>query len=434
MKINFSDLLYAFSYGLDCVENELIRVNVHHGSRVACFCALLGRTLGMEREELMELAGYAVLHDNALTQFIKKEQEAGRDCIAVLEGKGLGVHCAMGEDNIRNLPFSYPSDGAIRYHHEEADGSGPFGRKAEETPLYAQLIHMGDTLDVLFGLDTMSEGKYRQICSYVENNEHIRFSPECVAAFQQCVDMEALKGMNQIRIEELLRQELNLGEREYSNCEIHQICDFIAGIIDCKSHFTKSHSLGIAGKAERMGQYYGWDEDKCTLLYLAGAVHDLGKLAVPGNILEKPDKLTDEEFEQIQSHAYLTYRILSKVRGLEEITMWASLHHEKLNGRGYPFGKTGKELGFEERLLACMDIYQALTEPRPYKEGFSHEKTMEIMKGMADNGFIDSAVTEDIDRVFSIPSCRGRRLTVMEPGVKTEREDVSYRLPSPYVG
>lgn len=400
MKINFSDLLYAFSYGLDCVENQLVRVTTNHGKRVAWFCILLAKAMEIKKEELTDLAGYAVLHDNALTEYIKDEYEAGQDPGSELEGKKLGEHCIIGERNMKNLPFAHRVPGAILYHHEEADGSGPFGKKAKETPVFAQMIHMADTLDVVFQMGAMTPEKYERLCSYVKEHENIRYSAACVEAFFQGVTLEQLEEMNGKNVGELLRKEGDGGFHEYSNEEIHDICNFFARIIDYKSQFTRNHSLGIASKAEIIGRYYGWDEDKCTLMYLAGSVHDLGKLAVESNILEKPDKLTEKEFKQIQNHAYLSHWILSQVRGFEEITKWASHHHEKLDGTGYPFGRTAKELGFEERLMACLDIFQALTEPRPYKDGFSHEKTMKIMADMVKRGFIDGEITADLDKVF----------------------------------
>lgn len=76
------------------------------------------------------------------------------------------------------------------------------------------------------------------------------------------------------------------------------------------------------------------------------------------------------------------------------------MHHEKLDGTGYPFGKTGAELDHEERLMGCIDIYQALTEERPYKAGMSHSKSLSIMREMAANGAIDGEITEDIDKCF----------------------------------
>ena len=113
-----------------------------------------------------------------------------------------------------------------------------------------------------------------------------------------------------------------------------------------------------------------------------------------------PDKLTDDEFSKMKNHAGYTYIILSEVEDFEEIRDWASFHHEKLNGKGYPFGKTAAELNEPERIMACIDIYQALTEDRPYKKGLSHEKTCEMLDDMAQKGFVDSDISKKIRECF----------------------------------
>ena len=82
------------------------------------------------------------------------------------------------------------------------------------------------------------------------------------------------------------------------------------------------------------------------------------------------------------------------------MTKWASYHHEMLDGTGYPFGLTGDELTKEDRMMAVIDIYQALTEARPYKEGFSHKKAIGILRELADKGQIDGKIVADADRVF----------------------------------
>ena len=115
-----------------------------------------------------------------------------------------------------------------------------------------------------------------------------------------------------------------------------------------------------------------------------------------------PDKLTDDEFSKMKNHAGYTYLILSEVNDFEEIRDWAAFHHEKLNGKGYPFGKTAAELNEPERIMACIDIYQALTEDRPYKKGLSHEKTCDILDDMAQKGFIDSTISNKLREFFNI--------------------------------
>ena len=91
---------------------------------------------------------------------------------------------------------------------------------------------------------------------------------------------------------------------------------------------------------------------------------------------------------------------MSQVDGFEDIRDWATLHHEKLNGKGYPFGKTADELNEQERIMACVDIYQALTEERPYKKGMSHEKTCDILDEMAEKGFVDADISRKMRDCF----------------------------------
>ena len=95
-----------------------------------------------------------------------------------------------------------------------------------------------------------------------------------------------------------------------------------------------------------------------------------------------------------------TWTLLSPIGGLEEITSWASLHHEKLDGSGYPFGYKADQLGKNERLMACLDIYQALVEERPYKAGLSHGEAMTVLYKMGASGQLDMDILNDINTCF----------------------------------
>ncbi|MFA9466238.1 MAG: HD-GYP domain-containing protein [Velocimicrobium sp.] len=401
MKISFNDMLYAFSYALDCVEHDLVGVTTFHSKRISYLSIQMGRNLNLNGEELLDLAACAALHDNALTEYIKDEYGRNQQAEDEIGELALGKHCLFGEKNVKNLPFCGSVKGAILYHHECADGSGPFGKKAREVPLYARIIHLCDQVDAMFDLSDMDEAKYEKIVNYLKKEEDKKFDHECVTAFLSAVSYEKFSQMENDRIEEALYKELPMTERDYAPEDLIHFSTLYANIVDYKSEFTGNHSLGIAKKCFIMAKYYGYDEEKQAKLYFAGAVHDIGKLVVARDILEKPDKLTKVEYEHIKNHAYYTYLILRKIKGLEEITNWASFHHEKLNGKGYPFGKTGDELGKEERLIACLDIYQALTEKRPYKEGMSHEEVMQIMNKMVEKNELDGDILKDIDTVFS---------------------------------
>jgi HD-GYP domain-containing protein (c-di-GMP phosphodiesterase class II) len=152
--------------------------------------------------------------------------------------------------------------------------------------------------------------------------------------------------------------------------------------------------------------HYGHTDAERAQLFFAAALHDIGKIAVPLEILEKPGSLTAEEFAVIQTHARHTYDWLGEVEGLGKIWQWASAHHEKLDGSGYPRGLRAEELDFNSRLLACIDIYQAICEERPYHAARHHQEAMPILYDMADKGKLDPRIVKDMDELMADWSLR----------------------------
>lgn len=405
MKLDLNDLLYSLSYALDCVEAEIFGVNPYHSERVAYICVLLGKAYHYSDKDLLHLAAAAALHDNALTEYVAVRRaqmdHPTEEATNLPTADLLKVHCEMGEKNAAILPFYQDIKSAILYHHESADGTGPFGMKHTETCQFAQIIHLADLLDNVFDLTNVTDELYQKIHNYLEKYKGELFCPELVETCHRAVPKPVHTLLAGEAPRKLIHEKFPLHFEDYNDDAIIGLATMFAKVVDYKSHFTCNHSLGIAQKAKKMGEYYKFDKESNTKLYLAGALHDIGKLTVGNDILEKPDKLTREEFEIMKGHAKASWDILGRMANMEEIQAWAALHHEKLNGKGYPFHMDGQDLNKIERLMACLDIYQALTESRPYKDGFSHAKTMEIMHGMVAKGEIDKEITEDINICFS---------------------------------
>lgn len=398
MKFCINSLLFSISMGLDFVEEELLGVSTNHAKRVACICNLMGKSLGLNNDELTDLVGVALLHDNALTEYLQSEySKSQRD---KMPADAYLMHCEMGQRNIEVFPFKTDVSKAILYHHENADGSGPFGIKGSDIPLYARLIHLADSLDTKFNLCEINALKYQKIIDYLNRNKDVLYCKEEVEAFTYGLKYDVVEGLNNKSINNLLYSSVPYLVEEYSPQMLEDIASLIARIIDYKSTFTNEHSMELAKKAKIMGEYYHYDTETCSKLYLAGALHDIGKLAIDVNILEKEGKLTAEEFEIMKKHALITYELLNSVEGFADITNWASHHHEKLDGSGYPFMINGDNLSFNERLLACLDIYQALSEKRPYKNTLSHREIMDILNKLVANNSIDGTIVADIDKRF----------------------------------
>lgn len=401
MKFCFNDLLSAVSKALDCVEKELVGVSTDHARRVACLCIFMGKQYQMTEKELSDLAGYALLHDNALTEYIQSELKKGKK----ISNLDLPAHCIYGERNVKEFPFFKPCENAILYHHECADGSGPFGKKQGEIPLYAAMIHLADQIDARFNLRKLTEEKLQKAKDYVENQQGREFGQEESQLFFEGVTLEALNQITHENVGGYISVLLPSFEEEFTPEALMRIAKMFAKIVDYKSTFTSLHSMGIAERVWKLGNYYGFNEEKKAKLYLAGGLHDIGKLAIDNAILEKPGKLTAEEFEQMKRHAVVSYEILHEIRGFEEITEWAAYHHEKLNGQGYPFGYGADKLGRESRMMACVDIYQALSEKRPYKSVKSHAEIMEILYTMVSQNALDEQIVKDMDIAFRESTC-----------------------------
>lgn len=403
MEIDIIGLLSAFSFALDCVEAELIHVTSNHGKRVAYMSVCMAEKMGVSDDALRDLAACALLHDNALTQYINEEFYSDISNIDTLKvssdditPRQLGMHCIYGEKNLEKYPFKTGVKDVILYHHEEADGSGPFEKKWTEVPLFARIIHFSDMLDAFCKAQKFDEDVFNKAVHFIEKNKDKRFDSEVTKMFFDTFDKEEFSRLGDEHIEEYFWEKVPCEKSFYSFNVLKDLADLFAKIIDYKSEFTSRHSLGVARTASKISEIMGYDKVICDKMYLAGALHDVGKIAIGNEILEKPARLTDDEFAKMKNHAGYTYMILSKVDGFEEIRDIAAFHHERLDGSGYPFGKGADELTTLQRIMACADIYQALTEKRPYKDGMDHDKACEILKDMADKNWIDKNITEVI--------------------------------------
>lgn len=145
--------------------------------------------------------------------------------------------------------------------------------------------------------------------------------------------------------------------------------DVMAFTIDAKHPVARGHSRRVAIYSRGIAKEMGLSQETVDKIYWAALLHDYGKISVPDSILQKAGKLTDDEYEQIKRHALITYRILSRIhfaRHLRDIPLIASEHHERWNGKGYPFGKKNEQIPLGARIIAIADVFDALTSFREY--------------------------------------------------------------------
>ena len=401
MLFNLNEFLIALSFALDFVEIDILGATSNHGKRTAYISLKVAEELSLDSKSLYDIVALAILHDNGVSEKSLHDKLLIGDSINIKKIEGVRDHCIIGEENIREYPFLTDVKNVIKYHHERYDGTGFFNLKGEEIPLMSQIIHIADGIERNFDLKNNNHHMQSKIVNFVNNQKNEMFSPNIVAAFLSAIKNEQFwTSLNNDNISNALKNDTPKYSMELKMEEIRKITGVFSKIIDSKSKYTRRHSSDLSLKAAFMADYYNMNHEEGIKLMIAADLHDIGKLAIPNSILDSPTKLTAEEFETVKKHPYLTRVALQGIKGFEDITEWASNHHEKLNGKGYPFGKTAKDLDFNSRLMACLDIYQALTEERPYRIALNHGEAMNILTSMKNDGLIDSKITDDIDYVF----------------------------------
>lgn len=383
---------------LDAIEQELLFTTTNHGKRVSYITLRLGELFNLSKESLFDLCSYSIVHDNGIIQSYQKLKNTKTN----IQIEDLKEHCTIGEKNISTFPFLTNQKNIILYHHEHYDGSGFFGKKGDEIPLLSQLIFLADMIDREFDLSDITLETKEKVINFVKENENKLFSSALVKKFLLLssdhsfwfdLDENVILAVYQKHIPDI--------SIDISYKEMLEISKVLSIIIDSKSTFTAEHTTALMEKAKIVAKHYNLPQERSYRLQIAANLHDLGKLYTPTEILEKPTSLSDEELFIMKKHAYATYSLLNTIEGFEDVNKIASSHHEKLDGSGYPFGLKDIELEFEERVLACLDIYQALTETRPYRKSMSHNEAMDVLYSSAKENLIDETIVKDIDSIFS---------------------------------
>lgn len=164
---------------------------------------------------------------------------------------------------------------------------------------------------------------------------------------------------------------------------MNQIIRAFAKCIDFKDKYTNGHSFRVAKYTALIAERMGYSGQQVTDIYNIGLLHDIGKIAVPDNILGKPDRLTDEEFRIISKHPGHGYDILKEIEIRPELAVGAGYHHEHIDGTGYPFGKKGDEIPEVAQIIAVADTFDAMNSTRPYRKQMKMEDIVSEMRRIA---------------------------------------------------
>jgi putative nucleotidyltransferase with HDIG domain len=215
-----------------------------------------------------------------------------------------------------------------------------------------------------------------------------QFIDEDITLSRQLSDQIAVALSNSDLIGDL--KEMNLGTLQS-----------FARLVDAKSPWTAGHSHRVCELALKIGDAINLHLDDRENLHRAALLHDIGKIGVSSTILNKPDKLSDEEFRLIKHHPSLGAKILEPIKAYKAIIPIVAQHHERFDGLGYPAGLVGEEIHKGARILAVADVYDALSSDRPYRKGCTWEKVIDLMKKEAGRQF-DPMMVEALLEIIKI--------------------------------
>lgn len=185
------------------------------------------------------------------------------------------------------------------------------------------------------------------------------------------------------------------------------IISILGKTAEYRDNETSAHTLRVGEMAALIAKKFEWSDDNVELMRLAAPMHDMGKVGISDNILLKPGKLDDEEFEIMKQHSHIGYSILSQKETplLKLASEIAYTHHEKYNGKGYPNALSGEEIPISGAIVAVVDVFDALLSERPYKKAFTLDKTLEIIKNDSGSHFHPKVVElfmQSLDEILAI--------------------------------
>lgn len=358
-----------------------------HHMQVAYLALRIAESLGLPETELHQLVIAAALHD------IGAFSMQTRLDILAFEDINPGQHAQAGYLLLRDFPPLRPMADLVRFHHQPwLHGKGLLCKETRIAPA-THILHLADRVAVLIDRGKPILGQVAAICEKVAAKSGSSFVPEQVQAMLALANKDYIwLEITSETIAHLLKTRLQKQKIPLRGSNLKAFSKLMSRIIDFKSVFTASHSSGVAATSVALARLMGFNAQQLELIESAAYLHDLGKLAIPSEIIEKKAKLSADEWFIMRSHAYYTHEVLDEIDIFREINAWASLHQERLDGSGYPFGLKNGEIPPGARIITIADIFTALTEDRPYRSGLSQGEVMEIFTDLVAEKKIDQGL------------------------------------------
>ncbi len=383
LTVNLGNLLLSLSDSLDLVDPRIAL----HQQRTAFIAWEMGKAAKLTDDAIERLFVSGLLHDIGA---LSPEEKIS---LHQFESTYTVPHCLRGSVLLDTVPWLRSASDIVRFHHQDwLRWNQPITNR---TVFESQILALADHLERSIQRNTYILHQDEHLITAISGLSGTAIHPDVVSLFRTvCRREEFWLDLVSPRLYSLLLHNGPYRRMEIDLSSIETIGRLFRNIIDFRSRFTSTHSSGVAECAAMLSKCFGFSDAETDLMRVAGNFHDIGKLAVPNAILDKPDKLTREEFAVIRQHTYFTFSILSTIGGLQQIAEWAAFHHEKLDGSGYPFHHASGRISTGSRIMAVADIFTALAEDRPYRTGMDYENIKRILRSQADANFVDKRIVD----------------------------------------
>lgn len=382
---NIRALLGALAEAMNLINADV----EHHHEQTAYLAYLIAREMGLP-EDMAYLCVYgALLHDvgsilvdepQSIEEIEREERHVARVGAAMLRDLPEFSRVADVIENCQ-CPWQIAHECAVSMSAEQ-----------RELLRCSGIIYLADQVSIRLDPRLPVLTQAQALRKLVEEGRGTRFCPDATEAFLR-VSRKEFVWLDVAYNPQFLM--FFTGEIQPVSLERTVVLtQLMSRLIDFRSPFTAMHSAGVAASARTLAGFAGMSRKECLMMEIAGNLHDIGKLKVPRGILEKPARLDVAEYDVIREHPYYTKLILMNVNGFEDISNWAGYHHEKLDGSGYPFHFGANMLDTGARIMAIADIFSAITEDRPYRDGMKREAAMAVLREQVERGGLDGDLVE----------------------------------------
>ncbi|HOL35919.1 MAG TPA: HD domain-containing protein [bacterium] len=369
-----------------------------HQNNVSYIAVLIAKEMGLSVEKQNEILWAGLLHDIGATSLKERLESLN------FEFENPHEHAKKGSFILKKFKYFESMARIIKFHHVKWEHGKGKEFEEEAVPFESHIIHLADKIDVLVNKNEEIFKQKDGIIKKINENKGEMFNPDIVDTLLSISDAEYFWiDISSPIMDGMISKRFNFKVIEIDINEFEEFSKILSDLIDFRSPFTFFHSIGVSMVAQEIAKYCGFSEYECKLMRVAGYLHDFGKIGIPVEIIDKKGKLEKDEFDIMKKHVYYTYRTFESIDSIDIINTWASLHHEKFDGTGYPFHLKGEMIPIGSRIMCVSDIFNALTEERPYRSKMDVKIGLKILQDMAKDKKIDpylfSILEKNVDEI-----------------------------------